>query len=371
MVTLVFAVLTVFGSWYAWRRNPMYSRRRTLHFLLATGLSIAAVIGIIFAVVNLTQGQSETIQLTAILSTAFFCAIALIWIIVTVTTPRLSAIPAGMKLATLHRRRLIPWIKRMCWSLAILGLVALIPAPHGAFNWPRFFALFLGAWVLGLGGILLAAGYIGGRNLDRSLTAVLANPWVHWSYASAEWSSFIVSRLARAESERKQLAGEKKVNNWIVLLAIGLPVTVGMYFAGFQPLWIDPAVGFATSGLLVGIGELARRKTGEATDRLRRKLVAASPQAYLGPDGLFANGSYQPWLSTGVYLIRASLDARQPSTLLFEFEVIAAGRTATPSHISEAVLLPSAFNVTELDAQLAMLQRELNSVARAAIVHIA
>lgn len=371
MITLVFALLMVVSSWYAWRRNPMYSRRRTLHFLLAIGISIAAVIGIIVAVVNLTQGESETVQLTAILSTVFFCTITLIWIIVTVTTSRLSAIPAGMKLATLHRRRLIPWIKRMFWSLAILGLGALIPAPHGAFNWPRFFALFLGAWVLGLGGILLAAGYIGGRNLDRSLTAVLANPWIHWSYTSAEWSSFIVSRMARAESERKQLAGEKRVNNWIVLLAIGLPVTAGMYFAGFQPLWIDPAVGLSASGLLVGISELARRKTGEATDRLRRKLVAASPEAYLGPDGLFANGSYQPWLSTGVYLIRATLDGREPRTLLFEFEVIAAGRTTTPSHISEAVLLPSALSATELDAQLAVLQRDLNSVARAAIVHIA
>ena len=73
----------------------------------------------------------------------------------------------------------------MLWTLAILSLLALVPAPANAFNWTQFFALFFGAWVLGLGSILLAAGYIGGRNLDRALTAVLADPWVHWTYTSA------------------------------------------------------------------------------------------------------------------------------------------------------------------------------------------
>ena len=190
-------------------------------------------------------------------------------------------------------------------------------------------------------------------------------------YIGRRSSFFIVSRMARAESEQKQLAGDRKVNNWIVLLAIGLPIAAGMYFAGFQPLWIDPAVGLAASALMLGIVELSRRKTGEATDRLRRKLVAASPQAYLGPDGLFANGSYQPWFSTGVYLTRATLDAREPRTLLFEFEVIPAGRTTTPSNISEAVLLPSSPDATELEAQLVQLQRELTTIASTARVNIA
>src|ERR1700678_3688753 len=146
MVTLLFAVLTVFGSWYAWRNNPLYSSRRTLYYLLAIGLSIAAAICIFVAIIHITQNRSKESQMAVIIAAVFFCSIGLIWIVVTVARPKTQAIPEGMRLANLHRRRLIPWLKRALWTLAVLGLLALMPRPETGFNWLQFLALFLGVW---------------------------------------------------------------------------------------------------------------------------------------------------------------------------------------------------------------------------------
>ena len=361
MVTLLFAVLTVFGSWYAWRNNPMYSRRRTLYYLLAVGLSIAAAICIFVAIIDLTQNRSKEIQMAAILTAVFFCSIGLIWIIVTVTNPKTQAIPKGMRLASLHRRRLIPWLKRALWTLAVLGLLALVPLPGTGFNWLQFFALFIGAWVLGLGGIMLAVGYIAARNLDRALTAVEANAWIHWSYTPSEWSSWNEVQVARCQGEVKPVNLGKQIR---VALAISALILVSCFFAFHDARWVGLGIGLGISALLVGMLLLAARSNKTVAARLHRKLAAAQPEAYLGPDGLYANGEFNPWLSAGIFLLEASLDTREPRSLLFRFEKIqpAAGAPSV-SIINQAVLIPPAVDPDQLTQQLAAVQRGLAAVA--------
>jgi hypothetical protein len=344
----------------------MYSRRRTLQYLLATILSIAAVIAVIYGVIQITEGRSQQFQIAAILVAVAVCSIGLIWIIVTITTPKPTPLPAGVQMATLHRRRLIPWARRMAWTLAICGLLALVPSQAGSFNWIQFVALFIGAWVLGLGAILLAAGYIGGRNLDRALTSVLANSWVHWTYAPEEWSYSIELQVAQAEATRS-----KSVRSWIVFVVVAFPVAVGMYVADLLPIWGDLLVGVGFAGLLAGLIALSNRSQSHAPDRLRRKLNAAPHESLLGPDGIFANGRYHPWLNTGIYLISATIDRGARPAIAFQFEQINAGRGIGATRLSETVLLPANLSPTDIAAQLALLQQRLCGTVRTAKVYLA
>jgi hypothetical protein len=369
MVTLLFAVLTVAGSWYAWRNNPMYSRRRTLYYLLAIGLSIAAAICVFIAIIHFTENRSKEIQMTAVFTAVFFVTIALIWIIVTVTNPKIQAIPKGTRLATFHRRRLIPWLKRALWTLAILAVVAIVPWSGTGFNWIQFVALFIGAWVLGLGGIMLAVGYIAGRNLDRALTAVEANAWIHWSYTPAEWSSWIDIQVARCQAAVKPANPRKQIR---VTLGIAALILVSCFFAFKDARGLGLGVALGMCGILAAIFLLAARSDKAAPARMRRKLSSAEPAVWIAPDGLYANGEYNPWLSTGIFLLEAALDTGSPRSLLFNFEKIqpAAGAPSI-SIASQAVLIPSNVDPSLLDQQLATLQRELSAIAKTAKVHIA
>jgi hypothetical protein len=375
MITAFFAILMVASSWYTWRRNPMYSRRRTLHWMLAVLLSIGAAIGLFAAVIQLTQSYSKEVQLGAIFGAVFVASIGLIGIIVFISAPKTAPIPSGTRMATLHRRRLIPWLKAAVETLLILAVFAVLP-----YVWPskvsdvlQFIALFFGAWVIGLGGIMLSAGYFGGLMLDRALTAVEANAWVRWTYTSAEWAAWVDAQVA------SNPAPDKKYNRKeaLAVAAIALPLTLGTFLAGITSIGLILLVALGAFGLAAGLIVLIHRSAQGAPARLRRKLALAPLEAYIGPDGLFANGAYNPWLSTGVFLIEASPDTQsdtrpdpsQPDSLVFRFEKINPG--AASSIVTQAVLIPSTADRSQLPSLLARLQRELNTVAKTARVRLA
>jgi hypothetical protein len=371
MITALFAILMVVSSWYTWRRNPMYSRRRTLHWMLAVGLSIAAAIGLFAAVIQLTLGRSQTVQLTAIFSAVFVATIGLIGIIIYIVTPKTAPIPTGTRMATLHRRRLIPWLKAAGETLLVLGALALLPGdgPVHLFAILRGISLFLGAWVLGLGGIMLAAGYFGALTLDRSLTAVEANAWVHWTYTSAEWARWVDTQVAGNPAPDNRY--NKK--EFIAITAIALPLTLGCFLAGISSIGLLLLIALVAFGFAAGLIVLIHRSAQGAPARLRRKLAQAPLETYLGPDGLFANGAFNPWLTTGVFLIEASVNAHpdpsQPDSLLFRFEKINPGAAA--SILDQAVLIPSTADRSQLNSLLTRLQRELDTVAKTARVRLA
>ena len=371
MITLIFAILMIVSSWYSWRRNPMYSRRRTLHWMLAIGLSIAAAIGLFGAVIQLTQNRSQAVQFTAIFSSIFVATIGLIGIIIKVSTPATSPLPPNTRLLTLHRRRLLPWLRAAAETTLILGVISLLPyaMPGKVADVLQFIALFLGAWVVGLGGIMLAAGYFGGLTLDRMLTAAEANAWVHWTYTAAEWAAWVDVQISQNPAPPNRY--NKK--DGIAVVAISVPFAVGTYIAegaSIRPalLSLVAAVLFAT-GLIV----LLHRSAQKGPARLRRQLAGAPLESYIGPDGLFANGVYNPWLTTGVFLIEASVqspsDGSRPNGLLFRFEKVNPGADATI--VNQAVLIPGATDPEALTPLLNRLQRELNSVAKTARVRLA
>jgi hypothetical protein len=63
MIQLVFAVVFLFSAWGAWRHNPLYSRRSTLHSIAVVLLAIAGAIALIVAVVKLTEGRYPAVSL--------------------------------------------------------------------------------------------------------------------------------------------------------------------------------------------------------------------------------------------------------------------------------------------------------------------
>ncbi len=369
MFTAVFAILLLASSWYSWRRNPMYSRRRTLHWMLAIGLSFAAAVSLFAAVLQFTQGLSETVQLTAMFTAVFAATVALIAIIINVTNPATAPIPAGMRPSTLHRRKLLVWIKAAIETLLVLAVGALLPyaLPGKTSNVLQFIALFLGAWVLGLGGILLAAGYFAARVADKSLTAVQANAWIHWTYSTEEWSAFIEREVIARPAPAKRYTRKEMVG----VLSIAVPVAAGGFLAGLG--WAGLS-WLAAGGLALGAVLIVwlHRTAQAAPARFRSRLGHAPRETWIGPDGLFANGAFHPWVSPGVFLIEArgpsNGSGNQADSLHFCFEKINAGAAATL--IEEPVLIPVSADRSQLVALLATLQRELNFVVKTANVQL-
>ena len=65
MIAAALALLSVIGAWLAWKRNPLYSAASTLRMLAVVGLSIAALVLVIVATVNLTANSSGPVVVAA------------------------------------------------------------------------------------------------------------------------------------------------------------------------------------------------------------------------------------------------------------------------------------------------------------------
>jgi hypothetical protein len=174
------ALLSALGAWLAWRRNPLYSKASTLRFLAVAVLSIAALIAVIVATVNLTAKLSAPWVVVIMSAVAVVGALAMIFIIQAASTPKearlITALPSGAKLVHVHRRKVYRWGKFFAILLAGCALLGMA-VPGNA----RYVILSVGGIALMLAVILLPVMYFTARQFDRSLTALELNPWVHWA----------------------------------------------------------------------------------------------------------------------------------------------------------------------------------------------
>jgi hypothetical protein len=80
--------------------------------------------------------------------------------------------------------------------------------------------------------------------------------------------------------------------------------------------------------------------------------------AYFGRDGMFSDGIFTTWVGLNIYLTEASIDERQPRSLVFQFEKImpnpVAGNPVMP--LIQRVAIPAG-----AEADIATLQHELGS----------
>jgi hypothetical protein len=111
-------------------------------------------------------------------------------------------------------------------------------------------------------------------------------------------------------------------------------------------------------GLTYAMIALCARDSRRSPEKLRAALFQAAPEVYFGHDGIFCNGVYTTWLSLNVYLLAASIDERQPRSLLFRFEKVApgpySGSQAAPFY--QFVLIPAG-----AESDLAHLQQNLSA----------
>jgi len=340
MYMVLISLLIVAGSWAAWRRNPLYSTRTTL----SKGAIILAMIGAlvlcIIGVVHIAMKQSQTVAMIIVFGAVIVLTIAMILGIMRLTTPRVAAIPSTVSLLHYHRAKLRPWLHRWLWSMFGVALLALV-LPGAT----KGIAYALGS-ILGLLGIvMLAAGYYAARIQDRALTALQFKPWVHWQYNPTEWDTWVAAQVARTQAVPPTFIFRRDWKKLILPVAL---IAGGVFIFG-PGGWVWKAGYVAFIGLLLlGLALLGGKSDHAAPDRIRKSMQHATPEAFLGDEGVFCDGTLTPWLSTDDWLTSATIDPGQSASpavpsLVLQFEKVqpagAGGVSITP--MVKRILLPT------------------------------
>jgi hypothetical protein len=355
MYMLPFLALTIIGAWLAWRQNPMYSLGRTVRFILVVGLTLAGIIVAIVAVIHLTAGKSQAVQLTSIFTLTGVSTLAMIGVIIQLSLPASAAMPKGVKLVRFHRAKVDVWAKRAGWTIAPLGLLALVLPETG-----KIIVGTLGGLLVFLSIVMLFGGYMSARKMDQWLTEVELRPWVHWTYTAEQWSAWNAVRVHTVEATPPTFVWRK---NWwklaLTLVGIGAGVSV------ISPGDLVFKLGYVAfiAALLGGLVFLSARSQKKAGARVGVALKAAAPEVYFGSEGLFVDGAFLPWISAGVYLITAGPGKGEPAHLDFQFVKIEAGSSS--SIVKQGVLLPAGS-----EADVARLQTELTAKCPTAVIDL-
>jgi hypothetical protein len=352
LLTAILALLSVAGAWVAWRRNPSYSSGSTLRMLLVTALSITALVLFIALAANFAVHSSTAVAMTTMFAAVVVGALAMIFIIQRVSTPKAAALttalPPSAKLLHVHRQKVYRGAKFFAILLAACGLLAaVIPGSLAVIP------LTLGGLALLLAVILVPVMYVNARARDRALTALELDPWLHWQYPQAQWQQWIEVQSARAQAVPPTFVPKR---DWRKLAWPFGIIAVGVF--GFAPgslLFKGLYVG-GCCGAIAGLVMLSRRSERHAAANLRTKLRDVAPEVYFGHDGLYCDGVFTTWLGLDIYLQTASIDQRAPRSALFRFEKVVVnpygGNQFVP--VLQGVLIPDG-----AEGDLARLQRLL------------
>jgi hypothetical protein len=346
-------MFSVIGAWLTWRHSPWYSLKSTLRTIGLTLLMLGAAAGLIALTLRFTDGRSMAVQATALAIAVMLCTLGLILGISAVSTPvgaRLTAhLPANVPVVRLYRARILPWVRGTAMILGGCLLLMLVPGPvhyiAGSFAG-------IGAF---LGVIMLATAYVTALRVDRAITALQLDPWVHWRYPPQTWSAWI-DRLAELQAKAEAVVMSSTARRRTIII-----VTV---FAALYAVYVVPAgmpvrlgSGAASGAFVLGLALLTRSQSRHAASRLLRRLQTASPETYFGHDGVFCNGEFCNWLSTDVYLLSASVEPGPPRCIELWFEKIVPGAYGGPrvTKVRKEVLIAADAAASDLPALQAAL----------------
>ena len=349
MYMVFFALFSVVGTWYAWRQNPMYSTGKSLRVLAVILLGIGAMIGIIVAAVNFIQGKSQTVAFTTMGIVIVAATLGMIFLIMAVTTKRDTALPPSTVLVNHFRRNVGKWAKRLGLVCAVLAiLTAVLPEPA------NYVIGSFGGITLLLTVVLLPVMYFTAKKSDHALTALQLNPWIHWVYTPEQWAAWNAAQVSRVSSTRPNFILKR---DWRKLLWPYVIVVAAIaVFAPGTPLEKILATLFMT--VVVGGGlALVKPDNVVQSTRLRANLATAAPEAWFGPDGLYCDNILTPWLNISNFLMSATVDDRNPRSLLFRFQQTVAGYGNNVIEVDRAILLPQGS-----EADLALLQQQLVAI---------
>jgi hypothetical protein len=355
MFLFLFALLTIVGGWFAWRRNPMYSAGKTVQVVVLFGGTIAIVLGGLIELANLSPSDPPVIYILADIVSLLAGLGLILTVGMRVFNPAPAPLPAGTKLVTVNRRKVIPWLKALLYILLAMGVAALFLGPDGQ----ETVGIFAGILV-GFSAFMAMAGYMGGRRLDRALTAVLVNPWVHWTYSRERWEAWTEQQVARMKRNEKKLS-YKTVWQAGALFTVLLGVP-SLFVLPNNTARIWTLTGICIASALIGF--IAVRTQGQTAANYRKRLLAAKPEAFFAPDGLFVESEYSAWVSSEIYLLSAGIEQTNPPCVSMLFERVRPGSAGPQiTQIEKRVMIP-----THSDADLGILQKNLTALCHKAHV---
>jgi len=302
MYIALYALLIAAGIAFAWRSNPLYSLGRTARFLALMALAMAIFVGALVAMIHVAERLSTTGAGVLVAATTLAGTIFLIWATITASTPRVPKTAAGTPLVCVNRAHVMPWIPRLLVGLAFFALLCAVL--HGEL---RDAVLIIGGMFAGLAIALVFTLYIAALGMDRSLTSVKAASWLHWTYTAEAWTAWravLVDRTAAMPRTWQWRRDGKRLAASFVIVAAGIMVLE----AWVMPLiWRLSYVAVTAILMIVGI-EITARIEATAPERLRRFLLHAPAETYVGDAGIFCDGAYVQWQTASSWLSSATID---------------------------------------------------------------
>lgn len=353
MLTAGWCLLTVIGAWLTYRRTPFYSLKSALRSLGLTLLMIATAAAVIVLTIRAIDGRSVVVQSTALAIVVLLCTLGLIFGVSAVFTPAESrlttALPPDAALVTLHRARILPWVRVVAAVLGASLLLMGVPGPV------RYIAGSFAGMVSFLGLIMLPVAYVMARRSDRAVTALQLHPWLHWNYPPATWNAWI-ERLADLQATAEAVKMTPAARRWTIAI---VTVVAALYTVFLVPasMAVRLGCGLASGLLVLGVALLTRTQPRHAAKRALKRLQTAPPDTFFGKDGVFCNGEFCTWRGIDVFLLSATIEPGPPRCIVFWFEKILPGAYGGPqvTRVRKDVLIAADAPPSDLTALQAAL----------------
>jgi hypothetical protein len=359
MYMALIALLSAVSTWMVLRKNPAFSARHVLRFFGVLTSMVGALVLAILTTLKYTEGLPQSVQLAAIFGVVGLGTLAMIAVAIQASLPVGAPLPASAKRLSVFQRRTYVWARRLGWAL--LGFALLMLVLRGA---PQAELGALGGLSGFLGIVMVFGFWLTARRTDRWLSAVEADPWVHWIYTPEHWRQWTEVATQREAPEADGAFHWRR--DWKMVASISIAILGALLFFVDAPWTMRlTIVGILAVTMAAGLC-LAGRDKAKASRVLRRKMTPADLDVYFGQDGLFALGEFTPWLTAGVYLQAASLDEREPRSVALRFQEVVPGYASTnlvPKTVS--LPLPECHGV---DNDLARLQKELSARCQTAAI---
>jgi hypothetical protein len=209
----------------------------------------------------------------------------------------------------LHRERLRPWIIGVVVVTCVLAAVAAVRPENASVLWP------LTGFVGLIAGSLLLPSYLRARRLDHGLSALLADPWVHWRYPEDQWVAWKAAEAGRLDAA-SQAFDPVKATVPFGLFLVAMWVVIGLS-AGTDDEKLT-TIAIATVPLTAGFGVVLWSVPGRLRAQ-RERVAAAPPEALVGAAGIFCEGEFSPLAEWEYHLTSAAISDNPQHRLLLQF----------------------------------------------------
>jgi hypothetical protein len=352
-MSAAFALLSCFSAWQAWRHNPLYAPRSALWLIVKILLMVVSAAALIAATSMLTADRPEFVQVGALALSVLICTLGLVFGVSALATPRIARLqtqlPPSLPVVQLHRQRVTHWLRVALSYFAVCGLLALVPEPV------RSFALVLACLGALICAVMLPAGYVMARRMDRAVTALELYAWLHWQYPAEVRALWCKAQIERLKRNPPTFILRR---DWLKLLGLCALMVIPTLEL-MSGSWIERVGWGLFCCVLLGLFiELAAAEERRAPAKLASRLKAAPADVWFGRDGLVCDGHFYTWVDASIYLKSARIDWRPPRSVCFVFANISPSAYGAPttSSVSQNVLIPPAAG-----ADLASLEQQLRA----------